>query len=213
MDTRINTYGKRLVETCIGSGVFLINGRSYADKQKGSYTYYYRMGKSTVDYLLMSQLSVNLLQDFKIGQLSVDSDHCPLLFSLSCLNFKENIDPVETIRITDKRQFYTYLFDTDNSKCYQDFLCSDICSEFYAEFYDLAANFADSNMLLDLLHNLMTTVANACFKKISRNINNLKSTTFPNNALFDSECKELKRTCNKFAKDNDHTLFSVQTIS
>ena len=56
-------------ETCIGSGVFLINGRSYADKQKGSYTYYKRMGKSTVDYLLMSQLSVNLLRDFKIGQL------------------------------------------------------------------------------------------------------------------------------------------------
>ena len=67
--------------------------------------------------------------------------------------------------ITDKRQFYTYLFDTDNSKCYKDFLCSNICSEFYAEFYDLAANFADNNMLLDLLHNLMTTVANACLKK------------------------------------------------
>ena len=208
MDTRINTYGKRLVETCIGSGVFLINGRYYADKQKGSYTYYNRMGKSIVDYLLMSQLSVNLLRDFKIGQLSVDSDHCPLLFSLSCLNFKENIDPVETIRITDKRQFYTYLFDTDNSKCYQDFLCSDICSEFYAEFYDLAAYFADSNMLLNLLHNLMTTVANACFKKISRNRNIIKSTTFPNNAWFDSECKELKRTCNKLAKDNDLTRFS-----
>ena len=110
MDTRINTYGKRLVETCIGSGVFLINGRYYADRQKGSYTYYNRMGKSTFDYLLMSQLSVNLLRDFKIGQLSVDSDHCPLLFSLFCLNFKDNIDPVETIRIIEMKEIYVHVY-------------------------------------------------------------------------------------------------------
>ena len=79
-------YGKHLLQLCKNSGMIISNGRFFYDEYSGNFTYFSRRGKSTVDYLLLSKHSFDMLRDFKIGQLLTDSDHCPLLFSLKYVN-------------------------------------------------------------------------------------------------------------------------------
>ena len=50
-DTKINQYGKRLIDLCIASSLLIVNGRSVSDPT-GSFTYYTYNRSSVVDYVL-----------------------------------------------------------------------------------------------------------------------------------------------------------------
>ena len=82
MDTKANTYGKLLLELCKNTGLIIANGRIYQDKQRGSFTYYNRNGKSVIDYMLFDPNCYNMVTDFAVAPKLVESDHCPIEFSL-----------------------------------------------------------------------------------------------------------------------------------
>jgi exonuclease III len=77
-DTQNNTQGNRLLETCIGNKMRILNGRTLGDL-KGKYTCHRPGGSSVVDYGLVNEDFMQNVNFFKIhdfnGQLS---DHCKI---------------------------------------------------------------------------------------------------------------------------------------
>ena len=60
-DKIINQQGKALIELCKAVDLKIINGRYGDDRDIGSYTCYKYNGKSTVDYVLLSPLLLNVI--------------------------------------------------------------------------------------------------------------------------------------------------------
>ena len=80
-DIVVNTYGHALLDICKASGVHIINGRYYGDRNKGLYTCHTpNGGHSVVDYVLGSNGSiVSTISDFEVGDMTIlSADHCPL---------------------------------------------------------------------------------------------------------------------------------------
>lgn len=79
---RVNKYGTMLLELCKRSGIFICNGRIFADKNIGHTTC---KDSSLVDYLIMSPCLFNIVSDFVIDDFNpMFSDvHNRLSFSFS----------------------------------------------------------------------------------------------------------------------------------
>ena len=66
-DTQVNVFGEHLLQLCKNSEMIISNGRFFYDKCSGNFTYFSRRGKSTVNYLLLSKRSLDMLRDLKLG--------------------------------------------------------------------------------------------------------------------------------------------------
>lgn len=79
---RVNKYGTMLIELCKRSGIFICNGRIFADKNIGRTTC---KDSSLVDYLIMSPCLFDIISDFVIDDFNpMFSDvHNRLSFSFS----------------------------------------------------------------------------------------------------------------------------------
>ena len=78
----MNNYGKTLLQLCIACSLHIVNGRIWLDITSGSLTYFCPRGSSVVDYAIAS---VELMKyiGYCVGDLTVNSDHCPLNITLS----------------------------------------------------------------------------------------------------------------------------------
>ena len=83
-DGVVNAHGKRLLETCISSGLLIMNGRLGYDSGLGGYTRIDSTGKSVVDYMLCSPEVFFVASDFKIHNKFPESDHLPLSACINC---------------------------------------------------------------------------------------------------------------------------------
>ena len=81
-DTNVNEYGKMLHDLCQAARLRLVNGRTGCDKGTGNFTCHTPRGSSTVDYVITSIPVRKYLNDFRVGEMSANSDHCPLQFSI-----------------------------------------------------------------------------------------------------------------------------------
>ena len=200
VDKHVNQYGKRLLQLCKATGFQILNGRIGLTK---GYTCFTPAGNSTVDYLLAHPTYQSLIQKFCILPKRVESDHVMLHFNLKlpintpessiCSHFREedsvkvNTKPkiLPNRYIWDKRNVQNYLRSLTNTKSQElksDFLSSMSCDidTICDKFYDFIHYSLDKNFK----------------KKRTSKCNN----TFPKNAWFDYECKQLKANVNSFPK-------------
>ena len=82
MDTKINTFGRKLLNLCKSSGLRILNGRHKADPT-GYITFYNATGKSLIDYVLVDCNTIDSVNLFSYGNFNVYSDHSPVSFSIS----------------------------------------------------------------------------------------------------------------------------------
>lgn len=88
MDPRnTNNYGKNLLNFCIASDIYIVNGRLGDDRGKGEYTCYWGDQPSTIDYMLMDFNLFTSCIDFSIDT-RYESHHMPLYMKL-VFNYKE----------------------------------------------------------------------------------------------------------------------------
>ena len=75
----------------------IVNGRAFQDKNTGKFAFHENRGSSVVDYLLADVKVWDLLENFAVHDISCESDHCPIEFSIriqedTCLNRDVSIE-------------------------------------------------------------------------------------------------------------------------
>ena len=80
MDHVVNKAGLILLDTCVASGLRILNGRHSGDKDIGRYTCINSRGSSVVDYVLAEINLFNIIKNFEVSGPELYSDHCLLSF-------------------------------------------------------------------------------------------------------------------------------------
>ena len=68
-DSKVNTFGKQLIDFCKNNDMLILNGRDFVDKGVGKPTC---KDKSVVDYVICSSAAMMFLSNFEI------KEFCPL---------------------------------------------------------------------------------------------------------------------------------------
>ena len=68
-DSKVNSFGKQLIDFCKNNDMLILNGRAFGDKGVGQTTC---KDKSVVDYVICSSCSIAFLTNFEINEF------CPL---------------------------------------------------------------------------------------------------------------------------------------
>ncbi len=84
LDIKVNNFGKKLLELCIGKSLQIINGRTCGDFF-GNFTCLKYNGNSTVDYNIISKDISDTVSSFQVLSFSEFSDHRPLLLEISTM--------------------------------------------------------------------------------------------------------------------------------
>ena len=99
-DQAINTYGLKLIQLCIESGLRILNGRHSA--YSADFTYCGPNGYSVIDYVLTTQDMFNFVKTFIVCNFNTFSDHAPLHIELKSTGniAQDNNDVPETTNHT-----------------------------------------------------------------------------------------------------------------
>ena len=204
-DTKVNKYGRKLIEICIRNGLQIINGRNLFSEYTGNFTYYGPNGNSAPDLLLCSHSSIKQIKDFKLLDRSVSSDHVPLSITIDTNlelakesnNHRKYNRPYKYIwDINKKDEYFASLKQLAETPHYDDFLCS------------IADDKYNTDEVTNIFYNYLKTSIHDVFKlRIS---NNLKK--FPCNPWFDNECKHLKSKINSMLKKDPNNT-DINTLT
>ena len=78
----LSGHDKTILEMCRLSNLRIANGRIFNDKNIGKFTFHESRGSSVVDYLIVDTKAWDLIEDFRVCDISCYSDHCPIEFSI-----------------------------------------------------------------------------------------------------------------------------------
>ena len=125
VDKTVNGYGKKLIDLCKYTGLQICNGRL----NESIYTCYRYNGESVVDYLLAPPGAFASIENFKVCDKTVYSDHSALSFSLT--NRTNGLHPVN--KDTQQRCSYPVVYRWDPSKqpIYCEKLLDTECTKIY----------------------------------------------------------------------------------
>ena len=133
-DTRQpNNYGKNLLNLCMVSNLYIVNGRVGADKNIGDYTCYCGETPSTIDYFLADENLFKCFNEFCIDD-RVESHHMPLCLYVSLpvqtrLETKQNCDIVNNLPrynwIESKGQLFIENFDRNDIETVRNLILDD----------------------------------------------------------------------------------------
>ena len=190
VDSKVNNYGKKMIDVCKCTGLQICNGRL----SESIFTCYRHNGESVVDYLLAPTNLWKIISKLRILDKIAYSDHCPISFSImshkvpQSEQYKNENDMIPTAYRWDNRLKREYLSRMneghDNEFCDDKILC---------QMSD--TNFA-SNEVVATFYEYLDSKITGLFKK--KRYNNTNS--FPHNLLFDNECKIAKRMLHHKAK-------------
>ena len=85
MDHTVNAAGQTLLDTCIATGLRILNGRNGKDSGTGKFTCNNYRGSSVVDYVLAEPQLFSVIKSFDIMGPYLYSDHCLLPFDINIL--------------------------------------------------------------------------------------------------------------------------------
>ena len=198
-DKKVNAYGKDLINLCRASSIRIMNG-FFDESITDRFTCHTPMGQSVVDYLLCSEPAFNCLQEFNIKDKLTESDHTPLSFSFNFPKLPKTNKYVNNIMQT---RTFKYVFDKSKTEEYLSNFDSEIAKNtLYKLSSDIAADY-DTDVVINTIYQYVTDRIQPTFKK--KKSKSAKS-TFPTNKWFDSECKNLRKSLNEFAKKKDLAL-------
>ncbi len=86
MDKTSNPRGDEVLHLCKSTGLRVMNGRCFDDKDIGKFTFTSGIKRSVNDYLLCDEKMYNSLTMFSIGEKWAESDHCPVYFGFNVEN-------------------------------------------------------------------------------------------------------------------------------
>ena len=200
-DSKVNRYGKDLIELCKSSDLRIMNGYFNSDNTTGTFTCYTANGKSLIDYLICDVYCYHKLSKFEIDPLTSDSDHRPLIFSFKIdLNKSSNTIIPRRDSSKQKDKFYKYVFRAESIPGVIDTLNSDLGLSLYDNFIDNVVSGKSVDNVTDSIYVFLNTAISQNFeKKCQKSIGN----KFPKNEWFDLECKMLKRKVNDYPKQHD----------
>ena len=90
-DKTVTPYGHRVIEVCKMLKLRIANGRINPDKQLGGkFTCTTYRGSSTVDYVLCSADHFHMIKYFEVKDITILSDHCPIVFSIEANIKRDN---------------------------------------------------------------------------------------------------------------------------
>ena len=82
----IDNNGRRLLDMCKSTGLLIGNGRLCADQDIREFTCITPLGRSVVDYFLLSLSDFDYISEFCICDPDEYSDHCALFICLNLLS-------------------------------------------------------------------------------------------------------------------------------
>ncbi len=188
VDNITNNRGRDLLYLCQSSGLRIANGRCFDDKGIGKFTFRSSNGKSVDDYLLSDEIMFNSLSHFSVGEKWPDSDHHPVYFSLKIAN-QSAIRDVH--KIPNSGEIYSkFLWNDENKTELYSCLFDEIGTQHLNRFYD-------SIRELDSVENVAVKfneyIVQACQRSLKcTKGQSKKSSNFPVNPWFDSDCKKAK---------------------
>ena len=77
---RVDSHGVIFLDLCKQTGLRIFNGRCDNDK-RGNYTHVGSQGSSVVDYVIVTQILMEIVSTFQVGP-NILSDHCIIDFTL-----------------------------------------------------------------------------------------------------------------------------------
>ena len=77
----LNADGRKLIDFCIRTGFYILNGRCGDQQSSGCFTFMGDQGSSVTDYVLCNADNVEVCVDFTVIS-RVESDHLPVEFNI-----------------------------------------------------------------------------------------------------------------------------------
>lgn len=189
----VNAYGRRLLDVCISTDMFILNGRSKEDPE-GEFTRVENGHKSTIDYCLCSVSAFRYVDTFVIGKLSPDSDHRPINVTLNC-SAEETTPSTEEMCFDPCSKYSLPEHNIDIFiKCLEDTIETTM-----AQIYLDMGGESDVNIIINGLQNMLAEVAEKSCIKHTKRKNVKRNLPRP---WVDDECQELRRQVSN-AKDLD----------
>ncbi len=206
MDVTSNSRGEDILNLCKSTGLRIMNGRCFEDKDIGKFTFIDGNRRSVNDYLLCDEKMYTMLNWFSVGEKWVETDHCPLYFAFSGFTNQSITHSIEKSSY-DK---YTRFFWENDCKdefmsCLYDNEGEENLNAFYESIYALSSVDSVSEKYSDYL----LQACERSLKKSKRNVVSNKS-TFPKNPWYDSECKALKREYHNARKSASSLLYGCK---
>ena len=93
-DKKSNNSGKLLCETCVVHNICILNGRFGQDKQGDFTCFNHNLGKSVIDYAIVSPKLLDHVADFKVNEFDklLSDTHCAITLDLKSINRIENAE-------------------------------------------------------------------------------------------------------------------------
>lgn len=203
-DRTVDNNGRRLLDTCIATGLVIANGRVSNDRYAGEFTYCSARGQSTLDYLIGNFEDLELLCNFEVHGFNEFSDHSPLLFSLprKTVNSHSHKSSNETC----SSDHIKLVWDIDKLPAFRDKLMNN-----HEQLLQLTSDIAVDTIdhVVMGFSRLLYSSASEIFGNICRNNKTTQShgRKMQNKKWFDESCfvakREFKRARNIFNRKKD----------
>lgn len=120
-DSKINVYGRLMLDLCKNADLIIVNGRTIGDVS-GAFTCYKENGKSLVDYLICSASLFKTFSYLSISQPLLISDHAALCARLELPNtFINQLDESKSQHKINETK--TFVWDSTSDTKFREALC------------------------------------------------------------------------------------------
>ena len=186
VDTKVNAYGRDLINFCISSSLLIFNGRGCQPPFNNGFTSFgSRKGQSVVDYFVGSPRLLKF-SNMKVHSKFPESDHAPISLRIDT-NFN-----VEACASSQTRKFswsplYKYKWSTDDLPLFCEALYYPECTLYRDKLLDEMSSLSSSDRVAEAFMNYVNKAATLAFKYVK-----CKPPTSDNasgNAWFNDECK------------------------
>jgi hypothetical protein len=198
-DTKVNSFGRKLLQLCKSTGLRIGNGRKPGD-EKGQFTFYNHLGASVIDYVLAEKDYFDIVTKICIGDFNVWSDHAPVEFTLKRLDIacvSLNHDDVITSVPNTTQEFRWN--DEHMEQMKRDL------SEKVGDLYDAIHSIQSDTLTLDQGIEKFNEILNVVFQPCSRSVKGFKnvlprgkSRISKNKPWFDDKCQQLYNVYRNF---------------
>ena len=166
MATKANTYGKLLLELCKNTGLIIANGTLHQDKHRASFTFFNGNGSSVIDYMLFEPNCLSMIKNFAIIPKLVESDHCPIEFSLKVQPFCNTNESIKAYdHVAEYKAYHKYIWNVSRIDQYKLSLRNDECIKIIDHLILNTTSDRSSHHICELIQNLIN---NASFGILSQ---------------------------------------------
>ena len=195
------SYGKRLIELCVSSGLKVVNGRIFGDPL-GKFTCHKHNGSSLIDYVLADASTLSQIRYLTVEDYTGDfSDHCMLSFGLA-VSITIHKHSKTKLRPAPRK----YKWNEGAASQLQEALKSDASKQMICKL--LTEDIQDINLSIEALNGLITTAASRCLKQTYSHSKKKKQKKW-----FNTSCATMRNQLKQLAKSLSHNPNNPQIRS